>query len=173
MDSYNNGDSHISLVALHESINANCNVFRDIVEMVSRRYQSKWYRRMSRRIVELKDGIKESVVATRRKLCRNKERRSQDDECDIVCIGIDASLNVDANVFQDIVMFIHQRHLLAMQRQQDPSRENEIKEQNHCGTTNDSKKRFGFLRRAVKRIFTCSSCIDGKESENIETWIIV
>ena len=87
------------------------------------------------------------------------------DDGDIVCIDLDASLNLEENVFKDLVESVFQRYLTEGMNQKEVDEgvgksEHEIQgddtQKNRKNTT-----RFiscGFLRRA-KEILTCSTRI--------------
>ena len=162
MHSSRNGNTHeVLVVALHESINDDCNIFNDIAETISKRHQSKWYRRVSGHMKALRYRMKETVVLTRLKLCRSKPRQNQD-EGDIVCIDIDASLNQKHNVFHDIMQCVHQRHhVLEQEYKNNKEKEGEQENSYSRGTIQSSKKQRssfrGFLRAAKRVYFTFSS----------------
>ena len=175
----------VLLVALHESINANVNVFNDIAERISEAQNKTWRGRVVRYIGAIKLRMKETLKGAKTKLFRKKreEETSQAEvaeDGEIVCIiAIDASLNPRENVFRDITESVYERHVQkreTVQQRQDhamllaPNQDDdEEKHRRDTMTTMIGKPETsirlgmgGRFLRAAKRTLTCSSCLEKK-----------
>ena len=147
------------IVALHESINVNSNVFNDIAEAILSRDTLKFHRRVARHLLAMKQRMKTMFSSRPTSFLSSL---SSSDDGDIVCIDLDASLNHEENVFKDIVEAVLQRHLTEMKRHEIERDQQKPEHEIHDGTSKNietKRSRRGFLGRVKDMMTCCTYCI--------------
>ena len=165
--------SEMSVVALHECINTNSNVFNDIAESILKRDQMRIRRRVNRHLSALKKRMKTLFIMS----CSTSSSASSFSPSSsspppaayvgaIFCIDSDAALNLEGNVFKDIAESVLQRHLAEMEQLNEVSETRGVlieQKQRQVGQSDEIKRerhhRFGSssgLFRRAKRFLTCS-----------------
>ena len=148
--------SYVKVVALHESININNNIFTDIVNSISKRRESRFSRRLARKCREALNKVcraAASVVVSASKKQKTTTKREDIEAEMVICVDLDDErINASENVFDDIAKAVYKRSIEVMKKPQ-------VRGQDDNNDDSKKKKRPFRICGAMKRLFSKASSV--------------
>ena len=151
--------SHVVVVALHESININSNIFTHIALRISTKRESRFSRRLARQSRRVLGKVCSNAAAFVSKIRRVLKPKTKDKPFTknelVVCVALHDTINTSENVFNDIARAIHQRSNNALKQHKDNEEKGTQDDKNAKHVHQHSKKRGFRVLNAVKGCFMC------------------